>query len=372
MRQALEATAQDSSGCPYLPHELALSPPMVRFLNSYATRVQTVEPGNEQRDDACTSPTTKASGLSSQSSSGLLSMGKSTAEYDPTRAQPLVLRGIVGSAELYARLSAEYPLPNASGGLIERTLLQQLASAPRGGGLVGGPDNFQVWYDSPLMALILARSPAWRLFDKYLNSPEFLSAAIEAFGPQLLPHNPELRRAADLLGPARQQHVWHSEMENHEADLYRRKRQALFNQTVVDPSQLYTIWSFQAQRCPSVGKGPHRDRENRLFSLVIYFSDASGWRGGEFVMYNGQSAHQGELEGVALMARPENNLGVLFLCRARSIHRVSDVYGCSQGYTRTTDNWRRAVYVSVARRVASWDTVAHGPGAKNWEGKVPP
>jgi len=211
MRQALGATAHaDRSGCSdlLLP---TLSPPIVRFLNSYATTVQTQltqgssingEHGDGNRSSEKHRVRSGGSCASSRSASGLLRMNRSEEAYDPARAQPIVLRGIVGSEALFARLSAEYPLPNVSGGLIGRALLKELTTSRRE---YMTPSNFQIWYDSPLMALILAHSHAWRLFDKYLNSPGFLADVIAAFGPQL--DNPEQRFAGLLADPASRRHV---------------------------------------------------------------------------------------------------------------------------------------------------------------------
>ena len=55
-----------------------------------------------------------------------------------------------------------------------------------------------VWWDSPLMAILLEHSAAWRAFDAYVNSPAFLRGVIDTFGPQLLQNNPELRHASTL------------------------------------------------------------------------------------------------------------------------------------------------------------------------------
>ena len=139
---------------------------------------------------------------------------------------------------------------------------------------------------------------------------------------------------------------------------------------------MYTVWSLQAQACPSAGKGAHRDRENRIFSLVIYLTDAeaAGWAGGELIMYAGDSAEAAKLSIVDTKVRPESNLGVLFLCSAHSIHRVADVHHCppNGSLTQPSDAWRRVIYVSVARRVTSWATISRGPGLGNWPGPAPP
>ena len=160
----------------------------------------------------------------------------------------------------------------------------------------------------------------------------------------------------------------HAEMENKEEVYYRRDRCSPFNRTAdVDPRELHTIWSFQAQPCPSVGKGPHRDRENRIFSMVLFFSDAdaAGWAGGEFVMLSGTDAAR--KRGTPFLThRPKPNHAVLFLNRQRSIHRVNDVTGCPSTYARPEDKWRRVVYLSVARRVASWEHVSKAPGHTDW------
>ena len=179
-------------------------------------------------------------------------------------------------------------------------------------------------------AILLEHSAAWRAFDAYVNSPAFLRGVIDTFGPQLLQNNPELRHASTLADPASCRHAWHAEMENREQDYYRRDRCSPFNRTAdVDPRELHTIWSFQAQPCPSVGKGPHRDRENRIFSMVLFFSDAdaAGWAGGEFVMLSGTDAAR--KRGTPFLThRPKPNHAVLFLNRQRSIHRSIDSVGC--------------------------------------------
>ena len=67
-----------------------------------------------------------------------------------------------------------------------------------------------------------------------------------------------------------------------------------------------------------------------------------------------------------LTHRPKPNHAVLFLNRQRSIHRVNDVTGCPSTYARPEDKWRRVVYLSVARRVASWEHVSKAPGHTDW------
>ena len=60
------------------------------------------------------------------------------------------------------------------------------------------------------------------------------------------------------------------------------------------------------------------------------------------------------------------NSRATFLNRQRSIHRVNDVTGCPSTYARPEDKWRRVVYLSVARRVASWEHVSKAPGHTDW------
>jgi hypothetical protein len=419
----------------------------VRFLNSYATVTQLVEETTPADRPSCTVATWSSfSGAPAERSvvmraaaaeRGPLRFTRSQATYDPARPQPLLHRGIVRSAELYEAMSAQYPLPDTNGSLLERELHSYLTRVNKKHerGTHGSIASFSIWYDSYIMATFLKHSPAWATFDTYLHSRTFIADVLDAFGTQLLRPidsvsgagvptyaSPELRHANLLADPSRRKHVWHSEVETGDAELFRRQWHRLFNSTKVDPAELYTIWSFQAQRCGTRGKSAHRDRENRIFSLVIYFSDATTvpWTGGELLfcacralnrsisesptcslcsgcwlagplpnqrpMYiesrvcadPGDTAESATLEPsqVAMTIHPDANLGVSFLNSARSIHRVADVAACAPTAnllgSRASDGWRRAVYISVARHVSSWDTVSRGPRLKNWPSPVPP
>lgn len=326
-----------------------VAPATARYLNSYAATVQPVE----SEAKAAAAP---------------FRLAPSTEAYDPSKPQPLVRSNVIASDELYATLSAEYPMPFANNSVFPRRVWEAWARSHPKDSMGRASGALMVWWDSPLMAILLEHSAAWRAFDAYVNSPAFLRGVIDTFGPQLLQNNPELRHASTLADPASCRHAWHAEMENREQDYYRRDRCSPFNRTAdVDPRELHTIWSFQAQPCPSVGKGPHRDRENRIFSMVLFFSDAdaAGWAGGEFVMLSGTDAAR--KRGTPFLThRPKPNHAVLFLNRQRSIHRVNDVTGCPSTYARPEDKWRRVVYLSVARRVASWEHVSKAPGHTDW------
>lgn len=340
--------------------------PTMRFLNAYAASTQAWPleaslvgrtPGRPRGQP--TDPKTVANDAASTIRTHFV-LAPSTEPYNPTKAQPLVRRRVIASPELYEALEADYPTPNSS--VLPQSVWDAWAKANQSG------DKLMLWWDSPMMAMLLERSAAWREFDAYVNSPSFLQAVIDAFGPQLLPGNPELHHAALLARSASRRHVWHSEMENGEQLTFRKALCAPFNTTPVDPSELHTIWSFQAQRCPTAGKGIHRDRENRIFSLVLFFSDAdaAGWKGGEFVMHRGTDCTVQRHGKPILTIRPKPNDAVLFLNRQRSIHRVGDVFDCPSTYARPVDSWRRVVYISVARRVSSWEYVARGPGRPDW------
>jgi len=136
---------------------------------------------------------------------------------------------------------------------------------------------------------------------------------------------------------------------------HRSSASAPFNQSFVDPNEIYTIWSFQTQRYPWKGKGHHRDKENRIMSLVIYFSDAerSGWKGGDFEFFDGSSPNRHAQGQLLFRQRPQNNLGVGFLVKQRSIHQVSAFRTAGES-TRNKMAMRRVVYISIARRTTSW------------------
>ena len=378
-------------------HERALHKPSIRYLNALGSASQPISlprPPVPPLDDH--QRHTEVGRTSRQLFTKVHADSLSQA---PSAAPVVRVNGIIGSNELYAQLNADYPLP---GGLRFQDDFPWKREA--GGETIlqpsGRVSSLAIWYDSAEMATILENSAAWRLFDDYVNSAEFVDYVVRAFHSKLATSQELLLDWRILSRRAARRHVWHSQVESKEDAWYRRSPARPFNQTHVDPQELFTIWSFQAQRLPPGAvfrpmKGPHRDQENRIFSLVIYFSDGdpsvSGWGGGEFRMHDGNNAKAfGE---TILSELPQQNLGLIFLCNRNSIHSISNIWkantsATSRGFKakafgrihrsrreRQSDEaasankpgtWRKTVYVSVASRSSAWRHVSMGSGKKDW------
>ena len=353
MRQALNETAM---------HGNALKWPSLRYLNSLGTLSQANNPESE------------AKGTRQQHGQQLSLFAAPLSQSPPQSSPPVVpvpapvvrVQNIIGNDEFYSHLNADYPLPGRYQFSDDFPWKRELD-----GRLIreeGGVNGLAIWYDSPHMATILERSPAWRHFDDYVNSAHFLDYALNAFRDKLATSNELLLDWTTLASRTARRHIWHSQIESMEIAWYRRSRDHPFNQTYADPHELYTIWSFQAQRLPAGAvfkrmKGPHRDQENRILSLVIYFTDgeplASGWSGGEFVFYDGKTPKKAGTR--IYSARPNHNLGLMFLCNRNSIHSINALSRANGEFNQTTayaNMWRKTVYLSIASRSSSWRYVS--------------
>ena len=139
------------------------------------------------------------------------------------------------------------------------------------------------------MAILLEHSAA-ASFDAYVNSPAFLRGVIDTFGPQLLQSNPGAPRvdARRLFVPPR---VARRDGEPRAGLLPEGSPRRSFTADV-DPHRAPHDLVVPGAAVPVSRQGPHRDRENRIFSMVLFFNDADAaeWAGGEFVMLSGTDA----------------------------------------------------------------------------------
>ena len=230
--------------------------------------------------------------------------------------------------DLYSELRRDFPQT--------RAFAQQSETSGSAGSRVGKGTGFDIYRGDAAYDALIQSSPAWKRFDAWINSPEFVRKFNELFGDRLdalgckvivdpeaydrervegrevLTDSQTLADRAKSLGRKLFKH----------GDGGRKEAVRLFSRLDVEKS----IGGY--------AKPPHCDRRNRLCSLIIYFTDleAAGTTGGELNIYalkdekapqdHARHPHLDEVDVVATIV-PKENLGVFFPCSNNSYHGVN-------------------------------------------------
>jgi len=237
---------------------------------------------------------------------------------------PHVLKEGMLPPELYAALRADFPTASAFD--------RQVQVSGSTGSRVG--NGFDIYRGDPEYSDLIARSEAWKSFDSYINSPQFVQTFLDLFGPDLN----ELGCVIDVRPDKyRRDHIEpRSALTRHKG---MRERFGEWKQYLTGAgtgaAELFTRLDIE-KSVSGYAKPPHCDRPNRLCSLIIYFVDAdrAGLEGGELNIYahkkpkspieHERHPKQTDVEVVATV-KPKENLGVFFPCSNNSYHGVNAI-----------------------------------------------
>jgi hypothetical protein len=257
----------------------------------------------------------------------------------------VVKRGILPQ-RLFDQLRADFPSAEH--------FQDQYASTGSEGSRVRAGKGFDIYRGDAAYDELIARSAAWASFDSYINSSAFVQTFSEVFGPDL-----DALSCAINVQPAAYDR---SEVEGREtlvprSSLHERIRAFLsaFRPRRRSTPRLFTRLDIE-RSTKGYSKPPHCDHENRLCSLILYFTDmeAEGIEGGELNIYRHRrkknpSAHErhpkrDDVEVVATL-KPEANLGVFFPCSNNSYHGVNAI--------TTPGKKRDFLYINISAVAAS-------------------
>lgn len=237
---------------------------------------------------------------------------------------PHVLKEGMLPAELYAALRADFPAASAFD--------RQVQASGNIGSRVG--NGFDIYRGDPEYSDLIVRSEAWKSFDSYINSPQFVQTFLDLFGADL----DELGCAIDVRPDMyRRDHIEpRSALTQHKG---MRERFGEWKQRLTGAgtgaAELFTRLDIE-KSVSGYAKPPHCDRPNRLCSLIIYFVDADrvGLEGGELNIYahkkpkspieHERHPKAADVEVVATV-KPRENLGVFFPCSNNSYHGVNAI-----------------------------------------------
>jgi hypothetical protein len=243
--------------------------------------------------------------------------------------------------DLFRELKANYPTDSDFVAQRERTGLR--------GSRTG--NGFDIYRGDRGYDDLLARSPAWRKFDAYISSTEFVDAFLEKFSPKLeslgcLIDPQTVRHSPEFVEP-RSTLTTRKTIREIVAESSFRLRNTFL---APKPHELFTRLDIHCAT-ERYEKPVHCDRPNRLCSLILYFSDAEeiGLEGGELTLHRHKDtreitryerypkASNVELAGTIV---PRENLGVLFACCNNSYHAVNEVRRALKG--------RQYLYITVS------------------------
>jgi len=236
---------------------------------------------------------------------------------------------------LFARLKADFP----DSSIFEKVSAETASVGSRAGKGTG----FDVYRGDAAYDALISRSDAWREFDAWINSPQFVAKYQEVFG--------SFADAMDIkadIGESvyERDYIEPREMltddEGFGERMYRLANQAVGGLRGRRPVQLFSRLDI-TRSLGGYATPPHCDRPHRLCSLIVYFSDAeeTGLQGGDLLVFKAKKAgpirtasrHPAadDVEVVAQL-RPKANMGVFFPCCNTSYHGVTAV--TSQGIPR--------------------------------------
>jgi len=236
---------------------------------------------------------------------------------------------------LFARLKADFP----DSSIFEKVSAETASVGSRAGKGTG----FDVYRGDAAYDALIARSEAWREFDAWINSPQFVAKYQELFGSfaDAMDIKADIGESVYERDYVEPREVL-TEDEGFGERMFRLANQAVGGLRGRKPVQLFSRLDI-TRSLGGYAKPPHCDRPNRLCSLIVYFSDAeeSGLQGGDLLVFKAKkegpirtaSRHPApdDVEVVAQL-RPKANMGVFFPCCNTSYHGVTAV--TSQGIPR--------------------------------------
>lgn len=261
---------------------------------------------------------------------------------------PHVISDAILPEDLFARLKAEYP---------DASIFESTAAITGGtGSRAGKGTGFDVYRGDPAYDVLMAQSPAWAEFDAWINSAAFVDKYQELFGPH-----------ADSIGISVDVPASHYNRD------YVEPRELLTERATVGEKvgrvahkltrglrgrrgmELFTRLDI-TRSLGGYAKPPHCDRDNRLCSLIIYFTDAEavGLEGGDLLIYQSREAvaiedapRHPSADSVEVVAQlsPKANRGVFFPCSNNSYHGVTAV--------TSTGVPRDFLYINISGRAGS-------------------
>lgn len=248
----------------------------------------------------------------------------SRGEVTPKPFPHIVKHGILDRS-FYDQLRADFPT--------QQSFVDQTVSSAGEGSRVGKGTGFDIYRGDEAYDALLLRSEPWQRFDAWVNSSAFVETFLDVFGPDLK----ELGCSITVEPNAYDREIIEGRNVLTEkaslADKARDMSHKLFARPSDQAAPLFTRLDIE-RSIGGYAKPPHCDRQNRLCSLIIYFTDmeAEGIRGGDLSIFKHKSktvptAHERHprpenVEAVATL-RPEQNLGVFFPCSSNSYHGVS-------------------------------------------------
>lgn len=259
---------------------------------------------------------------------------------------PHVVKRDMLPKSLFDELRADFPT--------SASFENQYALTGSEGSRVRAGKGFDIYRGDAAYDELIRVSPAWATFDRYINSAAFVETFLDVFGPDL----PALGCSVDVDPAAYDR----DKIEGRETLVLRspiteRIRRFLLSARIGRRSKPKLFTRLDVERSTKgYLKPPHCDHENRLCSLILYFTDmeAEGIDGGELKIYRHRfkttaSSHDrhpkpADVE-VAATLKPEANLGVFFPCSNNSYHGVNAV---------TTPNKQRDfLYINISAAAAT-------------------
>lgn len=225
----------------------------------------------------------------------------------------------------------------------------QHAASGSVGSRVGAGGGFDIYRGDDAYDALIRSSSAWANFDAYINSQAFVSTFLEIFGDELAALGCDAE-----IDPAQynRQHIEPRAVLTEEATISERARQLLpkMLRRIDRRPKLFTRLDIE-RSLRGYAKPPHCDRENRLCSLIIYFTnmEAEGIEGGELNIYrhkvktdpvrHERHPRADDVEVVSSLT-PRGNFGVFFPCSNNSYHGVNAV--------RTAGKARDFLYINIS------------------------
>jgi hypothetical protein len=246
---------------------------------------------------------------------------------------PHIVKSEILPSDLFNKLKEEFPTSDIFDG--------QYTKTGSLGSRVGAGTGFDIYRGDAAYDELIHRSKAWTAFDGYINSPAFIESFLEMFGDDLAALGCSVAVDPQAYDPqeVEARHVLRSKPTfASRLGTFLPKRKPAGR----GAPKLFTRLDIE-RSFVGYSKPPHCDRENRLCSLIIYFTDtdAEGIVGGELNVYRHKSKsvpsdHERhplpeDVEVVASV-KPKPNLGIFFPCSNNSYHGVNAVQ--SQGKAR--------------------------------------
>lgn len=240
---------------------------------------------------------------------------------------PHVMKQPFIQPEFYQRLKAEFPAD------------QLFDGRPQ---LIGSRTGRDFFRGDPEFDRFMNTSAAWQEFYSYINSDSFFQLALECFAPHL-------ERFECRVDPEKARLIDYTEDR---FSLWWRSKKAkwLGLGRGQDPNQMFIRFDVE-QSANGYKKPVHCDWPSRWLSLIVYFCDADeiGMEGGDLCIhehleskpYSKYERHPKEEDTrIIKQIRPQENLGLMFLCANNSYHSVTAI--------NAINNYRRFIYLNVS------------------------